>query len=186
MMGSQSPFSPRSRALRDPLPATVRSTPPAEASSLPRRPRLIVAGALGLLGALAASYTVGRVEAAAKTEAVRAAAREVSEKQDEAVATLRARLRAQSTRVTLLEARRRLHLSLIALGQRNFGIARDELRKAARLLAGTKGAASESLKALSQDLESYETVVTENLGDQRADLIAFAARLDEAIDSRAH
>jgi hypothetical protein len=94
----------------------------------------------------------------------------------EQVAIAQQRLTTEHQRVTELEARRRIHLAIMAFDENNFGTAREQLRAAATLLDATPGNAE--LAALARSLRTLELAPSVDLSTQRAALVQLAAKFD--------
>ncbi len=84
------------------------------------------------------------------------------------------RLRAQQ-----LEARRQLHLALMALEDRNFGTAQKTLSLAGSMLA--KGEPSEGLAKLAGEIANYKFMAGEDISTDRQKLIGWTLRFDELV-----
>jgi hypothetical protein len=78
-----------------------------------------------------------------------------------------------------LEARRNLDQAITALDARNFGIAEQQIKKAARLLAAA--GAQAKLGELTQAFASFRLVATEDLGPQRKQLVDWVSQIDPLI-----
>ncbi len=137
---------------------------------------------VGFAASLGAAYAVGRADAGAKTEAVRTAAAQAAESHQEETAELAAQVQTERRRTVLLEARRRIHIALIALDERNFGIASQELNGAGSMMSTVQGAADGPIAVLATRLHGYKTVVTNDLGTQRGEIVGFAKKLDAVLD----
>lgn len=83
---------------------------------------------------------------------------------------------AQQRAVDELEARRRIHLSIIELDANNFGTAQAHLRAAAALLGSDPG--TPELTSLSTALRTLELAPSLDVPAQRAALTALAAKFD--------
>lgn len=137
--------------------------------------------ALGVaLVALGAAYGIGRVQTAGRIDEAERRAATAASTSASAVDVARVNLDICRGNVTRLEARRQLDLALIALDERNFGIAQERLDAARAFLASTKGADPELAK-LAADVEATKLVAAEDLGDQRKRLLGFLKRLDELV-----
>ena len=95
------------------------------------------------------------------------------------LAVARADLAERDRRIAHLEARRLLHLALLALDERNFGIAQQRLAQAVALLSapGTPG----DLAALSGQIKAVNVVAANNIGQQRTQLLDVARRFDTLV-----
>jgi F0F1-type ATP synthase membrane subunit c/vacuolar-type H+-ATPase subunit K len=150
--------------------ATPRAA--AEVAAPPVAPRsrtkgLLIGIALGLV-ALLAAYGAGRLQGAQATNAAEDRAEASSQVTTELQATL---LR--------FEARRKLHLALLALDERNFGIAQQHVSEAGGLL--TKSGPAGGVPSLAAELSGAKLVATEDLGAQRGRVIGWARKLDAAL-----
>src|SRR5688500_3884663 len=121
--------------------ATIQDTPRSAAG--PWQKRLIWAGVMLL--ASGASYVTGRVQTAARLD------------QAEKEATQRTADGAEQKRLLLrYEARRRLHLVLIALEAQNFGIAKEHQAAAARLLSQSQPEPTSEVFKLGDAMTKYQ------------------------------
>jgi hypothetical protein len=138
--------------------------------TIPRRLKLwlvgIVSGTLAVAIAFGLGFYRGRTEV------------EDLKKQQE---TALANMRAGESKVAKLEARRRLHLAIVAVDDRNFGIAQRELEEAAKALAASHPAAGSEIEKLKTQLSSAKLVATEDLGVQRLRILAWANALDKQL-----
>lgn len=85
----------------------------------------------------------------------------------------------RDTTIRQLEARRQLHLALIALDERNFGIAQGHLNAAAILLGNAGG--GEGIAALTKEIRGTNLVAAADFAEERRQILDFARRLDAAI-----
>lgn len=92
-------------------------------------------------------------------------------------AELQERYAQAARRERVLLARRDLHRALISLQQRNFGTTEKHARQAGTLLAEVGG----DYAQFSEELKSFRPTVSDDIGQQREDLLATAARLDELL-----
>lgn len=139
--------------------------------------------ALGVSAAIVAvgvAYGVGRFQGNAKVDDAERRANAAASASASAVASSSIVADVERGKVSRLEARRRLHLAIIALEDRNFGIAQEHVGAARAFLATAKGGDPEVQK-LATDLEAFKVVATEDVGDQRKALLAFCKRLDDAM-----
>ena len=133
----------------------------------PRFKRVLIALAV-VLTATGIAYLVGRLQTAERIDAAKAETREALEAKAGAERTL---LR--------LEARRRLHLAIMALDRRNFGIAEQHLTAAARLLESSKPEGE--LEALRNGIAARRLRASDNASDEQKQVRDFAAKLDELV-----
>ncbi len=138
-----------------------------------------IAIGVGLV-ALAAAYGVGRLQTAGRVDDAERRASAAASASATAVDVARANLDVCRGNVTRLEARRQLDLALIALEERNFGIAQERLESSRAFLAATKGGDPELAK-LAGEIEATKLVAAEDLGDQRKKLLGLLKRLDELV-----
>lgn len=130
---------------------------------------------IALGGCYLAGWLQGRKEVGGLQAQLTTAHKEAETKQDECARQLVAGQRTIHT----LEARRELDQSLSALDARNFGIAEQQIKKAAKRLVATRaeGATAEVAKAL----EAYRLTATEDLGPQRKQLVDWIAQIDSQL-----
>jgi uncharacterized protein HemX len=128
-----------------------------------KRALIVIAVVLASVGA---AYGFGRLQTSSKIDAA-----EQKAAQAEQTAA------AAETRVLRLEARRRLHLALIQLEQRNFGIAEQHLTAAGALLEKTKPQGE--LEQLRANLAGARLKASDDIAVQRTKITAWIARFDE-------
>lgn len=158
------------------------SAPEPESSSEPR-PRAsrlkkiaIIAG--GITVACLAAYVTGRMQTSGRIDDAEQAAGELRTEKDR----LREQLDARQRDVFALEARRRLHLALLALDNRNFGIAQKQLRTGAKLLQ--QGPDTKALREIAEAMRTYDLTAVEDFGEHREHIVGWAARFDQAVPPR--
>lgn len=95
---------------------------------------------------------------------------------------LREDVAAREGTIKQLEARRRLHLTLLAMDERNFGIAQQNLT-AAGILLGNASEGNSGLAALSQEMRGLNIVAAGNFAAQREQVLGLARRLDALLPS---
>lgn len=132
------------------------------------------------VSAAALAYGVGRFQGGGKIAEAEERASAAAAASASAVAGSRVVADIERGKVARLEARRRLHLAMIALEDRNFGIAQEHVGAANAFLSSAKGADPEVQK-LATDLGAFKIVATEDVGDQRKALLSFCKRLDDAM-----
>lgn len=126
--------------------------------------------AIGLAVA-AVAYGAGRIQGLFEVAAVRA----------ETAAAAEAR-RTERGRLSAFEARRELGLALLAVDDRNFGIARDHIRAAATKLRAA-GLEDPGTAALAGDIEAADVEVTGDPAPQRARIRSLVDRFDQVLAS---
>ncbi len=141
---------------------------------------IIIGVALALMG-MAIAYGVGRLQGATATASVQEELKTAEEEQKREASMLQDRVSALQRRVELLEARRQLHLSLIALDARNFGTAQGHLEQAASQLSNAKQA-TPGLEEIVAGLGALRLVASEDVAGERARVLVQAAALDAAIE----
>jgi|SoiMethySBSTD1v2_1073268.scaffolds.fasta_scaffold23567_3 uncharacterized protein HemX len=119
-----------------------------------------------MLAGVGIAYGYGRFQTSSKIEAAEQKATQAEQARDAAEA-----------RALRLEARRRLHLALIQLEQRNFGIAEQHLTAAAALLG--RGKPEGELEQLRANLAGAQLKASDDIAAQRAKIGAWVARFDE-------
>lgn len=139
-----------------------------------------------LLGLFAAcvlgAYSYGRWQGVEVAQGVRSQAAGDQAQYDGRAAQAEVELRQVRAVVPMLQARRRLHLALMALDERNFGTARDYLAAAGADLAAVPsppaGADAAVLARLAQDLQAARLIATEDLSQQRGRVMEWVRQLD--------
>jgi hypothetical protein len=132
------------------------------------------------LVAIAGAYGVGRMQTAAKIDDAEKRAQAADSARAAASASVQVQLSIEKAKVARLEARRRLHMAVIALDERNFGTAQEQLASAKAWLVAAKGEDPE-LSKLAADIDATKVVATEDVGDQRTKLLAMIKRLDQLV-----
>lgn len=125
--------------------------------------------------ALAVAYTVGRVQTASHITAAKHQVEQIGKSQKQT----KSQLDSEKALVDQLEARRRLHMALLAMDQRNFGIADQDMNAAAKLLARSKPAGD--LAKLQQQVAGFKLVATEDLAGQRQKILDMVHRFDQLV-----
>ena len=121
-----------------------------------------------LAAALGATYLTARFQGGREVKAAEERARAAEQAADE--------VRAKLLR---LEARRRLHLALIALDQRNFGIAESHLVAASALIAKSKP--PPPVLELQNAMQAVKLRASEDLGNERKKIESIIQRFDQAV-----
>ncbi|MDX2051316.1 MAG: hypothetical protein SFV15_02930 [Polyangiaceae bacterium] len=112
-----------------------------------------------LLGALAIAYGAGRFQSARAWHATENA-------------------QAQTQK---LEARRQLHLALMALEDRNFGTAQKTLTQAGAILRASQP--SDEFSELAGEIENYKFVAGEDVSTDRQKVLGFTQRFDQLLSA---
>jgi len=140
----------------------------------------IAIGVSAAVVAVGLAFGVGRYQGSGRIEDAERRAGVAASASASAVAASSVSADIERGKVARLEARRRLHLAIIALEDRNFGISQEHVAAAKAFLVSAKGADPEVQK-LGADLEAFKVVATEDVGEQRKALLAFCKRLDDAM-----
>ena len=130
-----------------------------------------------LIVASGTTYAVGRMQTA---KLIEVAEKKATTSEKEAQARSKD-VKAEQATVQRLEARRQLHLMLLAIDERNFGIARERQQAAARLLDASKPVPDSGLAKLARDIAAFRLVATEDLGGPRATVLEWARQFDRAL-----
>lgn len=136
------------------------------------------------LGAIGVAYAVGRLQGTVAVSRVEAKAAHASQQQQSQADKLSSELASARQKILHLQALRQLHQALVALEQRNFGIAQQRVAEAGRLVGSSRPPVNSELARLSQAMLSKKLVATENLAAQRLELIAWAEKLDGLVGSK--
>jgi len=127
-----------------------------------------------------AAYGVGRFQGASKVQEADARASAAASASASAVSSTRVALDVERGKVARLEGRRRLHLAMVAMEDRNFGIAEEHLVVARKQLGGAAGGDPELAK-IASELEALKIVATDDIGEQRKKLLDYCRRIDNVL-----
>lgn len=130
--------------------------------------------------AVGVAYGVGRFQGNGKIDEAERRATAAASASVSAVSASSVAVDIERGKVARLEARRRLHLALIALEERNFGIAQEHVGVAKAFLVSAKGVDPEVQK-LGAELDAFKVVASEDVGEQRKALLGFCKRVDDAM-----
>ena len=138
--------------------------------------RAVVLAAVVLLLILGA-YVTGRLQTAAKIDDAESRADQAKDGQQQQAS------KAQSAEAVVLrlECRRRLHLALVAMDDRNFGIAQEHLSEAGALLGKAEAPADSEIGKLGAAIRGHQLVATEDVGAQRSKVLGWVRTFDEAV-----
>ena len=125
---------------------------------------------------LGSVYLGGWIHGSSKVSQVEEQATQAQDKQR----VLETGLQGERRSVLQLEARRRLHLVLLAMDQRNFGIAEKHLEAAGKLLTKPEAQLSGDLEKLAEVIAGAKLVAQEDLSDQRKKILGWVERFDKA------
>ena len=162
----------------------MAETNPKSPTAQPNKPAskgkniLIFAGVAVL--AIVIAYAAGRMQTSFKIDAAEQAANEKVEKQTKRADELAAKLADSEAKVAKLEARRHLSLTLMAMDNRNFGIAQKHLEAAAKVLKQPETKAGK-LGELSAQIAKTRLVATENMAKQREKITGWMEQIDDAV-----
>lgn len=124
--------------------------------------------------AVAAAYGAGWWQTRSEIDAL---STQVTQSQQAAGAAEQA-IAAQRRLVSELEARRMIHLALIAFDANNFGTAQEQLRAAATELESASTTVDPGLAALASSLRAMELSPSLDIAAQRAAILQLATRFD--------
>ncbi len=154
--------------------------PPAGTMTVRKKTLAIVSGVT--LAALLISYGVGRMHGAERVTAIKQQADQELKAMIAQTAETNEKLQATTQKSLRLEARRQLHLALLALDDRNFGTAGQHLQDASKLIETSGGQADSELTKLGRDLGQPDLVkVNEDIGQQRERILALVRLMDKQI-----
>lgn len=158
-----------------PKPPAPRSPEPERSNRGPRsRWRRVLWSGGALAVGLGGAYLGGRFQSQARIDELD---RHLVTAQSE-LAALRGKETLQLQQLGELEARRQIHLGILAFDKNNFGIAQDHLRQAATLLESPASQPDAELRALASALRTLELSPTLDLAQQRAALVQLASKFD--------
>lgn len=160
-----------------PTPASAEGGILPQAAPKQSRLKRILVGLGAFLACIGIAYGAGRVQTQAQVHAAEQHANDLDAKRLAALHDLRA----EHQKVQQLDARRHLHLSLLALEERNFGIAQSELAQSGKLLLDSAPAPNSDLGKLALEIQKHKLVATEDLSAQRQKLVGWARALDAAV-----
>lgn len=138
---------------------------------------LAVIAGLGALVFVAIAYGVGRMQMAPKVKGAEQRAASAAQ----GAASAKQKESAEHAKVLQLEARRRLDLALLALDDRNFGIAQADLKAAAGLIEAGHPPKDSALRKLSTEIEKINITVSQDLASERAQIIDLIKRFDRIV-----
>jgi hypothetical protein len=147
--------------------------------------RVLAAVAGGVLVALLVAYGVGRVQGCSQVQQAEGKAQEAESAKQSATTELKTQLDQTRRRVDLLEGRRHLHLALLAMDKRNFGIAQSHLQNANKLLKRGAQEGSEEAK-LHGRVEQLILVATEDFAPQRQKVLDVIEAFDALVPPDKH
>ena len=154
----------------------------AKPAGLPRsRLRKFLWSTAGVLLALGAAFGGGWLQGQARIDEL---GRDLGAVRTE-LEELRGKETLQLQQLGELEARRQIHLGILAFDKNNFGIAQDHLRKAALLLEAPANRPNAELLDLVAALRTLELSPTLDLAPQRAALVQLATKFDGLLPPQA-
>lgn len=137
-------------------------------------------GVVVALVGIGAAYGVGRYQGNVLVKDAEARAAAAASGSTSAVALASVSADIERGKVARLEARRRLHLAMIALDEKNFGIANDHVAAARAHLLAAEGSDNE-LGKLAGELEQMKIVAADDVTEPRNKLLAWIKRIDELM-----
>ncbi|MBN1608328.1 MAG: hypothetical protein JW940_16985 [Polyangiaceae bacterium] len=141
-----------------------------------RRKSLVIAFLVSV-ACIAVAYGVGRLQGAVHISDLEAKAAEATKQSESKARTLQTDLAASRQKLLQLEASRQLYLSLVALDQRNFGIAQEHIQKSSKFLVRSGPPAGGALAQLAKAMLESNLVATENISTQRDQVLRWATAL---------
>jgi len=157
------------------LPAPRTSTP----SKPPRRLRFLLIWVGVLACTHAGCYLAGRIPGWRAQTALESQLNEAKTTCSVVVRGIREERDHAQVHGFLMEARRQVSLALSSVDNRNFGMAQGAVHRAARYLVAARPEGE--LSQLAGALDAYRLVATEDLGEQRRQLLAWLGRLDVLV-----
>ena len=130
-----------------------------------------------LIFAAGAAYVAGRVQ----TSSLIDTAEKQAETAEQKVETQKAEAGQLNQLLLRYEARRQMHLVLIALEERNFGIAKEHLAAATASLQKSAPVPASELAKLVEAMSKYQLVAREDLSTERAVVQGWSKRLDQEL-----
>jgi len=127
--------------------------------------------------AAGAAYVTGRLQTSALIDTAEKQAQVAEQK----VETQRGEAAQLNQLLLRYEARRRLHLVLIALEERNFGIAKEHLQAAADFLQKSAPVPASEVAKLQDVMAKYQLVAREDLSTERGVVQGWSKRLDQEL-----
>ena len=152
-----------------------------QASTVVVSRRTLVVLTLTALGLIGASYGVGRLQGMLEVTQIQSKAAQHSKLQAAQTSKLQTELSSAHVKLRQLEARRQLHMALMALEQRNFGIAQQRVKQSGQLLVDSRPPSDGELARLARAMAAKKLVATENLATQRRELLAWADKIDTLV-----
>jgi hypothetical protein len=137
-------------------------------------------GVVVALVAAGAAYGAGRFQGRAEVRDAEARASAAASGSASAVALAGVTADIERGKVARLEARRRLHLAMIALDEKNFGIANDHVVAARGHLVAAKGSDNEVGK-LATELEAMKIAAADDVTEPRNKLLGWIKRIDDLM-----
>lgn len=160
-------------------PDSGKTATPDPAPRSPWRGRLIAAGIALVLAA--GAYAAGRIQGAMEVREVQKQAQAQREKLEQTITSLEADLEETKRTRVRLRAQLELYRARAAVEARNFGIAQDHIRSAAKMLAKHPAAKNEKIAELISKLKTANVVTPAKFEEQRDKVDAFATQLDELL-----
>jgi hypothetical protein len=138
---------------------------------------------IGVVVALAvagAAYGAGRFQGKTQVDDAERRAAAAGSASASAVTNANVAVDIERGKVARLEARRRLHLALVALDDKNFGIAQDHLTAARGHLATAKGSDSEMTK-IGSEIDQFKLAPADDLTEPKKKILEWCKRVDDAM-----
>lgn len=147
--------------------------------------KVLLVIAVVLVLAVTTAYGVGRYESAGNVALVQERLEVASAAAAQSVGSCRTEVTVKSASIDALESRRALHQALMALDERNFGVAQERLAAAEGRLSAATGL-GEEVRALATQIKDIRLVATEDVGEQRLHILAIVKRFDQLVPTSVH
>lgn len=149
-------------------PLATAKEPPSKAK------RILLFVGLGLV-ALGAAYGAGFLTQHLKL----GEAEELAGTKDQETQKAKRDVDQERAKVMRLEARRHLHLALLDMEARNFGMAQEHATQAGALLVAS--APEGEMKQLAQEVKAFRLTASEDQSSDRKTILGFAEKLDKLM-----
>jgi hypothetical protein len=154
--------------------AGAKAAPAAKPPSPSKAGRVLTYITLVVAG-LGGAYAGGRIQGCSE---VREAEGRVGEREQE-TKSAKSDLETERAKVLRLEARRHLHLTLVGMEERNFGIAQEHLKQAGQLLEASTPEGD--LKTLASEVTAFKLTASEDQSKERETVFGFVKKLDQLM-----
>lgn len=150
-------------------------TKPKDTPKTPSKGKRMLIASGAIMAGLGAAYGGGRLQGhSAVSESEDRRGKTEAEAQ-----SIKRDLDAANAKIKQLDARRHLHLALMSMEQRNFGIAQEHVTSAGTLLQASSPEGE--LKKLADELRAFKLTASEDQSKERQALLGFAEKLDKIL-----